>query len=298
VGKSWYNPTFEALFFKHDPFDYYYQEGFALYGRSRLVKHTRLSLRYSDHNESSVEANTNYSFFGGDREFRPNPVVTDGRLRSVAAEFEYDSRALWRLKGYDARLTVTQYTVLTVGAEVSSPEVLDSDFDYRKFYASLYRRQRVFNLGVATLDLYAGSSTRSLPPQHYYAVGFDDPFVVTKRAFFTLNDSLYHGNRVLMIHLSHDSGKELFRRSGLPLVRKIPYTLAVHGGVFWTNFVNHTPRPGDAILSLAPKPYSEVGFSIGNLTPFIWPFNLELYFTWQLSDYDTRRFSWLIGFGF
>jgi hypothetical protein len=49
------------------------------------------------------------------------------------------------------------------------------------------------------------------------------------------------------------------------------------------------------MLATAPSPYTEVGFSLGNLTPFLSPFNLSASFSWQLSSYATRRFRF--GFG-
>ena len=69
----------------------------------------------------------------------------------------------------------------------------------------------------------------------------------------------------------------------------------MHGGAFWTDFAAHPPNPGDSLLVTASRPYSEVGFGFGNLTPFLSPFNLAVHFTWQLSTYPTRRFQF--GFG-
>jgi hypothetical protein len=62
----------------------------------------------------------------------------------------------------------------------------------------------------------------------------------------------------------------------------------VHGGAFWTDFANHVPVLGDALISTATQPYVEAGFGIGNLTPFLAPFNFAIFTTWQLSSYPTR----------
>jgi len=45
----------------------------------------------------------------------------------------------------------------------------------------------------------------------------------------------------------------------LPLIRRLPVTLSVHGGVFWTDFEGHPPNPGDALLFTARRPYTEPG---------------------------------------
>ena len=84
-------------------------------------------------------------------------------------------------------------------------------------------------------------------------------------------------------------------RSRLPGIRDLPFTLTTHGGIFWSNFVDHTPNPGDDELAVAPTAYAEIGFGVANLTPFIAPFNFGVYFSWQLSSYNTRGFQFRIG---
>jgi hypothetical protein len=295
MGKGWYDPTFEALFFKSDPFDYYREEGFSLFANARVVDHVDLTLKYRDYDQSTESVNTDYAFFNRDRKYRDNPVIADGHLRAVSAELTYDSRRLWLNKGEEIRVDEPQYTAVTVGVSNSSPDMLDSDYDFRKYWASLVRRQRVPALGMSNFTLMAGSATRALPPQEYYTIGFDDPFATTMHAFLTTSDSLFYGNRILVAHWVHDFGRALWRQSRIPLVEDIPFTVTAYGGAFWTDFVNHTCRCGDELLPTAPTAYSEVGFSIGNLTPFIWPLNLAVHFTWQLSDYPTSDFTILLG---
>ena len=104
-----------------------------------------------------------------------------------------------------------------------------------------------------------------------------------------------------MIALRHDFDRLLFAKSGIPLVRDLPMTLSIHGGVFWTDFKNHPPAPGDSLRHTGSVPYSEIGFGLGNLTPFLSPFNIAAYFTWNLSPYHTGEFQtnrFAFGFGF
>ena len=98
-----------------------------------------------------------------------------------------------------------------------------------------------------------------------------------------------------MLTVRHDFDRILFARSGLPLVRSLPFTLSVQAGLFWTALVDHPSFAGDSLLTTAPTPYTEVGFSLGNLTPFLSPFNFAATFAWQLSSYATRRFRFGIG---
>jgi hypothetical protein len=70
----------------------------------------------------------------------------------------------------------------------------------------------------------------------------------------------------------------------------------VRGGVFWTGY-KYRQTPANSSLRIARKEYSEIGFGVGNLTPFLSPFNFQVWFDWQLSAYDTERFSLGINLG-
>jgi hypothetical protein len=161
----------------------------------------------------------------------------------------------------------------------------------------LVRQQRTLNLGISTLTAAGGIATGWVPPQRYFVVDFGMQFATFQaNGFNTLSDSNYSGTGAAMITLRHDFDRLLFMRSGLPLVRQLPFTLSVHAGAFWTDFVDHPPYPGDALLRTARSPYTEVGFGLGNLTPFLSPFNVAAHFTWHLgSSYPGNRFRFGIG---
>ena len=53
--------------------------------------------------------------------------------------------------------------------------------------------------------------------------------------------------------------------------------------------------PSSCVIATASRPYQEIGVSLGNLTPFLSPFNLSIHGAWQLSSYATRRFRLGIG---
>ncbi len=105
----------------------------------------------------------------------------------------------------------------------------------------------------------------------------------------------FSGNRAAMVFVNHDFEQRLFRGTGLPLIRSLPFTVSVHGGAFWTDFVDHTPNTGDEAITTAPSAYVELGFGLGNLTPWLTPLNLAVWFTWQVSEYATDRFVFRLG---
>jgi hypothetical protein len=135
-----------------------------------------------------------------------------------------------------------------------------------------------------------------VPPQRYVTVDFGmQTLTYQQNGFNTLRETNYTGTRGALLAFRHDFDRLLFAKSGLPLVRQLPFTFSLHGGVFWTDFINHVPNPVDTLFTTARKPYTELGFGLGNLTPFLSPINLAVHFTWQLSAYPTNGFRF--GFG-
>ena len=295
IVSSSYNPTYLALLVKLDPLDYYREKGFNLSVSGRLPSHTRLALQYNEYRQSSVSVVTDYSIFKVDRSVSPNPPIDEGRLRSLEATVTYDSRPMVRQKGRDIRLPTLTYTLVTAGVEYSSPRLVATDFRYGRYYVRLKRRQRTFNWGLTTIDAYVGASSGNLPRQRYFRVDFGKGAFFEEGGFSTMHEVNFFGNRAATLVVSHNFDRMLFRKSGIPLIKRLPFTLAVHGGVFWTDFVDHSANPGDDVLATAPTAYSEVGFGIGNLTPFLSPLNFAVYFSWQLSSYQTEGFQFRIG---
>ena len=289
------NTTHLALLAKLDPLDYYREEGFAVSLSTKLVNFTQLRIQYNDVDQSSVDVVTNYGLFDNDRVQRANPAIADGRLRSIAGTVTFDSRKLLKRKGRDFYINSFTRTRVSVGAEYASPDFINNDFDFFRYFVRLARRQRTLNMGMTTIDLFIGASSSKLPPQRYYTVDFGNGVFFEGRGFNTLNESNFSGNRAGSFFITHDFDQQLFRKSHVPLVRDIPFTVSVHGGAFWTDFVDHVPNPGDADILTATSAYGEVGFGVGNLTPMISPFNFTAWFTWQVSSFETDRFVFRIG---
>lgn len=289
------NQTFTALFFKIDPFDYFKEDGFKISAGIKPINHTRLKISYFDYKQSSMPLMTDYSFFEKDKIIRGNPAISDGHLRSVAVDFTYDSRKLFKLKKRETKSYTNQYTKIKIGFEHASPDFIDNDFNYNRYYISLFRRNRFFGLGFLSLYLYGGDSNGELPAQKYFTIDFQDEIFVGSHGFRTLSENNFAGSRAFAVSANHNFGHILFYKSGLPLIKNIPFTLSVHGSALWSEIENRSSVPNNNFIFTAPKAYTELGFGLANLTPFINPFNFSVSFTWQLSDYNTSHFSWQFG---
>jgi len=288
------NPTMTALVGKMDPLDYYLEKGFDFEITARSFRHSRIGLAYHDLNQYTVANATDYGLFGGDRQHRPNPKIINGKLRSLELNWVYDSRPLIKRGHEEDTLGAVNTTRISAGLELAAPDLIDNDFDYRRYYLSLRRSQRLSGLGITSVVLYAGASDRGLPPQRYFLLDNGDADNIHTADFKTLDDSNIYGDRVLAAYLGHDFGTTLFRKSNLPLLRDFPFTLLIYGGIFWTDFrAASLKAPGEPEIA-APDGYSEIGFGFGRLPPLFG----RLYFTWQLTTYDTERFSVKFGFNF
>lgn len=296
ISSPAYNPSFNAFFFKIDPFDYYRERGFELFASVKPVDFTRLMVTFSDYRQTSLATSVGHSVFRRSVRHRLNPPIIEGDLRSLGAALRYDSRPLINNKGVELTTDPTDFFLCEVGAEYSSPDFAGSDFDFRRYYIKVQAQSKFSGLGITTLTGYAGTSDRYLPPQKYFSIDFQDPDFFRRRGFNTVAESNFGGDRAASVYLSHDFGHFTFRNSGIGFLKKLPVGLKIYGGAFWTEFRNHPAYPGNEDIRMALRPYTEIGFGLTNLTPFLSPFNLAFHFTWQLSPYDTERYSQLMDF--
>jgi len=282
-----HNPTFMSLGFKVDQLDYYREKGFRFNLESKLMNKTKLSISYKDYNQYSESNHTDYSIFYPDKLHRDNPPINEGKLRSFSANFKWDSRPRIKDKNEIFYMITTNYIKFNAGIEYASPDFIDNDFSFKRYYISITKRQRMFGWGISSAYLYAGASDNQLPSQRYFIIDFGGESMITNRSFKTMSDCNFAGNRVGVLYLEHNFGTRLFRESRLPIIKKLPFSLSVHGGLFWTEFKNYVVQPCDNYYNVAEKAYREIGFGIGRL-PLM---NSRVMFTWQLSNYNTEKFS-------
>jgi len=286
-----FNPTANSYFFKIDPLDYYREKGYTVSASIKPVNQTRFSLTYGDFNQDSQSINAHHSIFRKSVSRRGNPSIIDGKMRTITAKAQYDSRKLINNKGREMYANADTYFRIEPGFEIASPDLIDNDFDFRRYFVRLEVETWLFDFGRTTLTGYLGSSDGDLPPQRYFSMDFHDPNFFKDQNFNTLFESNFGGDRVASIYLYHNFGKFMFRNSGIDFLKGIPFGFAVNGGVFWSEFSHTIPPGNNDYIMTAPTAYSEIGFGFTNLTPFLNPFNIALTFTWQLSDYDTYRFT-------
>ncbi len=291
-----FDPAFFAFLADMDPFDYYVEKGFKARVGLRPIRHLEFAAIYRDFKQYTVGKNEDYSLFDPDTA-RFNPPIADGHLRSVGAELVWDSRNLILNKGQELPESQLPYVIFKTGVEYASPDFIDNDFHYRRYFASFNPHYRFLGLGTSEMLLYGGMSDGKLTPQNLFTVDFAGELMPEHLSFKTLGRNNFSGNRVVSAYISHDFGRLLFLKSGLPGIKDLPLSLGVHGGAFWTDLRGENFQATMDNARLARTAFSELGFSVGRIPPL----SFKLYFTWQLSGYtsdDIEKFSFDLGFGF
>lgn len=307
------NPAMAALTFGKDPFDYYYKKGFKVWLESKIMNHFSGNLSYNNYKNESLEKLSDRTWFGYDDSYdrgytidsldgrdtlRFNPTINDGYNRTLKLELTYDSRKLIKNKGeYEISFENNYYT-LTGGVEYSDNDFLSSDFDYKKYYAKFFV-QKILDIGTFSASLYAGSSDKSVPYQNLYRYNYSDFAVYDYPIRFnTLNETSVVGDRSVALYINHSFKRNFFHKTGIPLVKKIPFSPSIHGGILWSDFKDESISSVSRYYLIAEKPYTELGFGLRHLTPFLSPINLGVWFTWQTSAHNTSKFHWNIGLSF
>lgn len=289
------SPTFEALWFKFDGLDYYRERGGTIWAEIKPINRARLRVGIKSVEQLSQPVNTDFSIFRSDRTPRDNPVIADGNMRSVYAVITYDSRKRIKTGRSDQYDFAASYLRTTVRADWSTPDFLTSDYRFGKYEGILEIRFRGPFPGLTRVRATGGITTGRPPVQSWFVVDHGTGGLFDRRGYVTLDENNFVGSSAASLAVDHSFGRRAFALTRIPLVEKLPFSLSIRAGAFWTDAkrINKTYYPGLRVARIA---YTEAGFALGNLTPFLAPFNLELWFNWQLSAYDTERFS--LGFDF
>ncbi len=167
--ESWIIETNEntgaAVFIHEDFHDYFGREGFTLhtayYYQNNEIR-AQMRIEFAADRYSSLERRTEWSIFGGNKVFRENPPVNEGRMRSVIlrpgfSTVEPTSRGQ---EGWSIQAT----------AEVAN-ENLGGDFSFSTFVADIRRYQPLGRLDNINVRLRVGTSGGRVPAQKDFEMG-------------------------------------------------------------------------------------------------------------------------------
>jgi len=203
-----------ALLFREDFKDYFEKRGVTGFFRQDFAGRHAAGFELSSYQYTSMRKKTNWSLFGGDKRFRPNPGVAPGREVGLKLLLQLDWRdsPVFPLNGW----YIEGIYETTGGPLFGGDFTTDGLFLTIKRYQSTFGSQRLIARGML------GTRKGSLYKQHIINLGG----IGTLRGF---RDKDFIGNRMVMLNVNYLEGGDLLRR--IPL-HFIPFWDVLSLGLF------------------------------------------------------------------
>jgi hypothetical protein len=170
--------------------DYYRRRGLQIGGALRVHPQVELLFAWRGERQESLATQSDFSLWNGDESFRPNRAVLDGRLNAVVLGASVDGQGFdresleatyrrhqletpfgERLSGPDDARDQTAIWRIDWTSEISTPETLGSDFDFRRHILSGRARLALSPHQDFGVRVIGGWSDGVLPPQRQFAIG-------------------------------------------------------------------------------------------------------------------------------
>jgi hypothetical protein len=247
-----------ALLDKVDYRDYYYTQGWRIFGAARPTPAFSATWGYRQERHQNASLTTNFSFFSRSVAFRPNPTVTEGQLRSITLSVRYGEPQFF-LPG------LLPQNYLELEAEHSSSRLL-SDFDFTRAVVrseaniQTYSRRLLFG-PTLYLRLMGGMAWGTLPPQRIFALESRASGTGSFGSLRTAQPRQFGGDSFVMLSVEHNFRNTPFLALNIPFLYKNSIELLVHGTAAqtWSRHpLEGLPRPTGGW-------YYEAGVGLGRI---------------------------------
>lgn len=285
-----------ALLTKNDFYDYYYSRGFQFelnlsYGQLRFLRRdvfirpNRLNIYFKSEKHLNALKNTDFSIFNNNKPFRDNPLIREGNLNAIGLELNYYYHPLRRFEDFGFQ----------VGAEISNPKFINSDFDYTRIYTGLILRTKTFALSKLDIGIKAGKSLGKLPTQRFFSLESSISGISAQRAFRGMNLKEFYGNEYWSLSFEHNFGEIIPGILRIPNIAEFGIEFITYANVGWSNFtdiadfVENSSFNYNSTEATADKYYYEVGLGLNKLLLF---FRVDI--TARLSQVSSPKFFFTI----
>jgi hypothetical protein len=275
-----------ALFGKNDYRDYFESEGWRAYLSSPITPRFTATLSFLSENHSSVQRRANFSILYPSQQFRDNPAVGDGRLRSIRFDiFVGDKPALF---------DVITKSGLEVTVEHSDPSLVSSDFFFTRYQMLATASIQTIGQGFLfrpslRVRVGAGTFAGTLPPQRLFdvetAMSGYSPFGV----MHGMAVKEYQGTGYVAVVAEHNFRSLPFLALDIPFLYENQIDLITYAGFAHTwgrsNILYDNGR--SVIVATAREAtYWEAGLAIGRILEI-----LRADFTWRFTAPAGLRFT-------
>jgi hypothetical protein len=157
--------TAAAILIHEDYRDYFRRDGYGVnvgYAMQRDYLTGQVKAGYLSDEYGSMENRTEWSIFGGNKQFRPNPAILNGRMRSIvsSAGLSTVTTTIYGPEGWSILAT----------AEVADKK-FGGDFTFNRYVADIRRYQPLGRYDNLNVRFRVGTSEGDLPFQKTYEIG-------------------------------------------------------------------------------------------------------------------------------
>jgi hypothetical protein len=257
-----------ALLLRDDYRDYFGRAGFSVWSgwyKRWLRSDFQFQLAYLNDQYESLDRHTNWSVFGGNKIFRDNPSIPEGKMKSILTSIKFHST--------QSRKIFTTGWSLAASAEVAGKS-FGGDYDFNSYCIDIRRYQPISDYDVINIRLRAGSATGDVPMQKAFDLGGFSTIPAFRFKEFT-------GNRMLLANVEYViNGKMLDDVEFFPswLLRNLNIILFADAGYVGSAKSTDTFTEGFSDIN-SKTIHSDWGFGIGTRDA-----KLRLGFAWRTDQ--------------
>jgi hypothetical protein len=285
--------TFVTLFnllSKYDYRDYFYRDGWSVDVDYDLFLLFPMGAGFSEDRYYNAMTNTDWSIFKRDENFRSNPPINEGRIRSVTGYLSFDNRDFIDNAG-DIRRFGSRNHVPSIRAGWHEADIEGEQWNITTLGGSLSGR---FNLGLygqTSYSLTANYADDALPTQMLYNLQGSMNWLTWPNRYRTLQFREFGGDQRVTAYFTHNLRDRLFRLSHIPFLKSSGWGLKFFASGGWTSMSDETRRLQTVDVRETGSVFWEAGFTIDNIFSF-----LSLDLAWRLNHFREGE-NFYIGLG-
>lgn len=231
--------TLPAFFWRQDYGDYMYNKGFELgiytgAGQYRYVgskfyeRPVQLRLFYRSEQHALAHKNTNFALLPLPWDFRENPPIVEGNLRSYGFELDYN---------YNKKRNISNLGFRFSG-EFSSKSIFSSDYDFSRLEATTRVVFETLPLWKFDIRLQGGMSYGVLPPQRFFSLESPIANIANINSFNGTKIKEFYGTQYLAAYVEHNFGELIPGVFRIPNIASFGLEFIAFANAGWTDFEN------------------------------------------------------------